>query len=82
NILPYLNEIVITKISKIEKDSKKSPDFLSGDLCMKDSYGMGCVWNSENIVRKACFLNRLHYRNRMYPHAIRRLSGISPNAIT
>ncbi|MCC8422944.1 MULTISPECIES: hypothetical protein, partial [Photorhabdus] len=35
-ILPYLNEIVITKISKIEKDSKKSPDFLSGDLCMKD----------------------------------------------
>lgn len=37
----------------------------------------GVRWDSENIVRQACFLNRHHdYRNRVYSRAIRHYAGI------
>ncbi len=43
---------------------------------VKQLVDMGGVWETNNIVRQACFLNRLSYLSRVYSRAIGCLAGL------
>ena len=42
----------------------------------------GAVWETDNIVRQACFLNRPNHRSRVNSRAIRRFPRFLANRIT